>query len=373
MVIHVFIAHMHLGGAERVCVNLANAWAAKGHEVHIAVLNLDGDINTQNLDDSVQVHSFGVSRLRYAFVPFYKYVRKYKPPFMLVFGNDAAVIVQKLRDLHLIDTPLIVRMLNNANITLAKEDGVSPIVDKYLKKAQSNLRKMDHVVAQCEAMGHQLVDMGLVGDDRLSVIFNPVDERLLLLVKDKTDKIETDGTDSSKEIVFIGRIDPQKNPVDLVRAYAKVRETVPNVKLRLVGKGVLGDAVREEADRLGVLDGIIFDDIRTDMENVYAHAAVVALTSNYEGMPNCLIEAIGCGVPVVSYDCPMGPAEIVTDGVNGYLVPMGDVDMMADRLTETLIKDWNREAIRQTCSKFHVENAAGTYIDIFNKVSKDKR
>ena len=95
MKIHIFIAHMSIGGAERVCVNLANEFVKKGHEVHIVVLNLENDVNTHLLDERVQVHSLGVSRLRYSFLAIFKYVKKYRPPFMFVFGNEMAVYFQK--------------------------------------------------------------------------------------------------------------------------------------------------------------------------------------------------------------------------------------------------------------------------------------
>ncbi len=379
MVIHVFIAHMGIGGAERVCVNLANEWTRLGHEVHIAVLNLKDDINTRYLDEKVQVHSLNVDRLRYAFLPFVKYVRRYKPRFMLVFGIDAATIIQKLRDVHLIRLPLVLRVLNNVNISLDKEDGISPVVENYLNKAQSNMKKMEHIVAQCEAMARQLIEKGLVTDKECTVICNPVSERLIEEVngvreKERVaDNCDSDGKDvheggRDKEIVFIGRIDPQKDPVELVRAYAGVRAKRDDVILRFVGEGVLHDAAYDEAVRLNVADKVIFDGIRTDMENVYAHADVVALTSKYEGMPNCLIEAIGCGIPVVSYDCPIGPAEIVVPGENGYLIPMGDTAAMSEALLKTLEQNWDRKRIESTCDKFRVTNIAEKYIEIFTQI-----
>ena len=117
MIIHIFIARMGIGGAERVCVNLANEFAAKGHEVHIVVLNLDNDVNTHLLDSRVRVHPLGVSRLRYAAPTMLRYVKKYRPPFLFVFGNEMAVILNKMRKLHLLNTPLVVRVLNNVNIS----------------------------------------------------------------------------------------------------------------------------------------------------------------------------------------------------------------------------------------------------------------
>ena len=367
MVIHTFIAHMGIGGAERVCVNLTNEWARRGHEVHIVVLNLDNDINTPNLRPEIKVHELGVSRLRYAAPPMLKYIKKNKPKFMFIFGNEMAVILSKMRKFHLIRTPIVVRVLNNVNISLSKEDNVSPVVEKYLQKAQAELAGMEHVIAQCQGMGNQLLDKGLVSNEKMTVVYNPVSEDLL----EKTAGVKTT-CDNDKEIVFIGRIDPQKNPVHLIEAFSKVHIKHPEVKLRMVGSGNLDNQIKELVSELGLNDSVIFDGIRRDMENVYASAAVVALSSDYEGMPNCLIEAIGCGVPVVSYDCPLGPSEIIAQDVNGYLVPFHDIDSLAKHLTMAIERDWNKDAIVATCDKFRVAKIAGIYEEIFAEVGNIK-
>lgn len=362
MVIHTFIAHMGIGGAERVCVNLANEWASRGHEVHIVVLNLDNDINTPNLKKEVQVHELGVSRLRYSALPMLKYIRKHKPKFMFIFGNEMAVILSKLRKLHLIKTPLVVRVLNNVNISLSKEDNVSPVVENYLKRAQSELSGMEHIIAQCNGMGDQLLKKGLVTKEQMTVVYNPVSEDLL----SKTACIKASDK-KMQEIVFIGRIDPQKNPVHLIKAFKLVHDKNKNVVLRLVGSGNLDNQIKDMVKELGIEESVIFDGIRKDMENVYASADIVALSSDYEGMPNCLIEAIGCGVPVVSYDCPLGPSEIIVDGINGYIVPLHDMECLAERMLMALDRQWDREAIVGTCDKFRVSRIAGIYEDIFSR------
>jgi len=372
MKIHVFIAHMGIGGSERVCVNLANEWADRGHEVHIVVLNLDNDINTENLRASVEVHELGVSRLRYAPFAIFRYICRNKPPFMLIFGNEMAIILSKLRKLGLVKTPLVVRILNNVNISLSKEDNVSPAVEEYLKKAQSELSGMEHLVAQCNAMGEQLLERNIAKADKLSVIYNPVSEDLLKKVaslRNETYGLHNTGEASSKEIAFIGRIDPQKNPIHLIEAFKLVHDAMPNVSLRIVGEGNLSEQVRKLVKDKELTEFVSFDGIRRDMENVYAKADLVVLTSDYEGMPNCLIESIGCGIPVVSYDCPLGPSEIVIDGVNGYLVKLHDVREMSKKIIEALNKNWNRDEIVASCDKFRVTRAASMYEEIFNKIN----
>ncbi|MCR4650955.1 MAG: glycosyltransferase [Lachnospiraceae bacterium] len=365
MQIHIFIAHMGIGGAERVCVNLSNELARRGHEVHIIVLNLKDDINTGYLDKSVQVHELGVSRLRYSAIPMLRYIKKIKPRFIFCFGNEMAVILNKLRKLSLIDVRIMVRVLNNINISLEKEDNVSPVVEQYLKNAQHQLADMDYVIAQCNAMGKQLTDKKVVEEARMSVIYNPVSD---ILIED-TEKARTEKKRGNKEIVFVGRLDPQKNPEDLIEIFDSLRAKRYDVTLRIVGGGYLEEKTKELVESKGLGERVIFDGIRKDMPQVYAGADAVVLTSNYEGMPNCLIEAIGCGIPVISYDCPIGPAEIIENDVNGYLIPMGNKDEFVDKLDMTLDRDWNRDSIKKTCDKFRVSNIADTYLTIFGRLN----
>lgn len=365
MTIHIFIALMGVGGSERVCVNLANEWAERGHDVHIVVLNLKNDVNTHLLNSSVKVHELGVSRLRYAALPMLRYIRKNKPGFVFVFGKEMAIIMNKLRKFGLTNVKLIVRILNNVNIALSKEDNVSPVVEHYLQSAQKQLADMDAVVAQCKAMGRMLTDAGMVHEDKLHVIYNPASKSLI----EKTEKVrEENKRQEGSNITFIGRIDPQKQPEQLIEAFRLIKEKCTDATLRIVGDGNLMEQTKSKVMELGLSESVIFDGIRKDMENVYADSDVVILCSEYEGMPNALIEAIGCGIPVVSYDCPIGPAEIVEDGVNGFLVKQNDISELADKTVLALKQDWDRDIIKATCKKFEVASIAKCYEEIFESL-----
>lgn len=365
MEIHIFIARMGIGGAERVCVNLANEFVEKGNKVHIVVLNLENDVNTHLLDKRVHVHSLNVSRLRYSPIAMLRYVKKYHPPFLFIFGNEMAVILNKLKKIHLIKTPIIVRVLNNVNISLSKEDNVSPIVENYLQKAQKQLQDMDHVIAQCEAMKDMLLDKKVVKENQLTVVYNPVSKDLIEKVGALRIPFHEREKERVKEITFIGRIDPQKNLSHLLKAFAIVHKQLKNTQLRLVGDGHLTEQMKRLAVQLDIADSVIFHGVCSNMEQVYAAADVVALSSEYEGMPNCLIEAIGCGIPVVSYDCPLGPREIIEDGVNGYLVEYNNVEMLAEKLIHALEREWQESEIKSTSNKFNVAYIAEKYERLF--------
>lgn len=365
--VYLFIAHMGVGGAERVCVTLANEMIKQGREVHIVVLNLENDVNTHLLSEKSIIHSLQVSRLRYAAPAMLRFLWKEKPESMLVFGNEMGIILNQLRKLHLIRLRIVQRVLNNVNISLKKEDNISPIVEKYLRKQQKQLKDMDFVIAQCRGMEEMLLARNLVDRDKLQAIYNPYNEQLINRVETVRQPGQNRG--EQKNIYFIGRLDPQKNLEDLFHAFARVAERKSGVELHLVGDGLLAEQHKQLVKMMGISDKVIFEGLRKDMENVYANADLVVLSSEYEGMPNCLIEAIACGIPVVSYDCPIGPAEIVVEGENGYLVPFMDKEQLADKILLALERNWDRDTIKHTADKFKASQITEQYLQIIDRTA----
>lgn len=362
MKVYMFIAHMGVGGAERVCVSLANEFHRLGNEVHIVVLDLKNDVNTQLLDEGISVHPLGVSRLRYAFFPMLSFVRKEKPESMLVFGNEMGILLNTMRRLHLIQLRIVLRVLNNVNISLDKAEHVSKTVENYLKKQQKQLKDMEEVVAQCDGMRQMLLERGLVTESQVHTIYNPVSEKIV----QATEKAKAERS-SDYTFTFIGRIDPQKNVGDLLESFAIVHEKREHARLLIVGDGILTEEMKEKAKALGIESHVSFLGLRKDMENIYAASDAVVLTSKYEGMPNCLIEAIACGIPVVSYDCPIGPREIVVDDKNGYLVPFMDKEAMAEEMILCINKPWERSQIKESAKKFDVHAIAPKYLELLRK------
>src|SRR6185295_516041 len=121
-------------------------------------------------------------------------------------------------------------------------------------------------------------------------------------------------------------------------AWARVAPRRPGWTLRLHGAGVEGDRLRWQALALGLEDTVRFPGATRHLGRELARASVFALSSRFEGFGMVVLEAMSKGVPVVSFDCPQGPAEIIRHGENGLLVPNGDVEAFAAALLE-LVRD----------------------------------
>lgn len=112
-----------------------------------------------------------------------------------------------------------------------------------------------------------------------------------------------------------------------------------------------------------------------DVVKAYQESSIFVLSSRFEGFGMVLIEAMACGLPVVSFDCPAGPDEIITDGVDGLLVPSGDVHALAEKLMvlmtdENLRRRLGQQA-RQTAQRYKMTTIANQWIALFEKVIKN--
>ncbi len=133
-------------------------------------------------------------------------------------------------------------------------------------------------------------------------------------------------------VLCVARLVPEKAPDVLLEAFALCAKEFPECRLVLVGEGVLEAALRAQAARLGIAEQIDWCGLVEDPRPHYDTAQVFVLPSRIEGMPNALLEAMGCGLPVIVSDGTPGPLEVVEGGVTGLVVPVNDAVALAAAL-----------------------------------------
>jgi glycosyltransferase involved in cell wall biosynthesis len=153
-------------------------------------------------------------------------------------------------------------------------------------------------------------------------------------------------------IVTVGRLDENKNQAMLIHAFSKIAEEFPKVKLVIYGDGECRGGLEELVESKNLMDRISLPGSISDVPAHISNARIFALTSNTEGMPNTIIEAMALGLPVVSTDCPCGgPAELIEDGVNGLLVPVGDAFALADAFRKILEDSALEKKLQENAAK----------------------
>ncbi|MYS88595.1 MULTISPECIES: glycosyltransferase family 4 protein [Streptomyces] len=160
-----------------------------------------------------------------------------------------------------------------------------------------------------------------------------------------------DGT--AKIVIAAGRLVPVKRYDLLIEAFAQVAAAFPDWQLRIYGKGEEQPRLRDLIERLRLWNNVFLMGAATPMEAEWAKGSIGAAASNFEPFGMTIVEAMRCGLPVVSTDCPYGPGEIIEDRADGRLVPVGDADALASALLELVGDDERRRRMGRTA----LENA----------------
>jgi len=209
------------------------------------------------------------------------------------------------------------------------------------------VRRADTVRVESPVECDKLIELG-VSKDRIWVVPFLVDLRRFVEAKPR----ETPGS-SDRIVLFAGRLAPEKDLPTLLRAMAIVQDQCPNARLQIVGDGSDRRTVADLARRLGLrrveLVGLVAPE---ELEGYFAACDVFVLPSRYEGVPRVLVEAGAAGKPVVATRT-RNVTDVVTDGVTGFIVPVGDHISMADRIVELVRRDDLREGMG-TAARSHV-------------------
>ena len=189
------------------------------------------------------------------------------------------------------------------------------------------------VFTDSEANRQQGIALGLFTGDRSAMLPPGIDLHAIRSVQiDRVDKRRSLGLDPMQPLIgMVAPFKPQKSPLDFVRVASHVCRQRADAHFVMVGDGELRQAVEAEIRRLGLTQSITLTGWRRDVPEIMKCLDAFLLTSGWEGLPRVYLEALSCGVPVVG-TCVDGAAEVVIDGVNGFLKEPGDVEGLADRV-----------------------------------------
>lgn len=232
----------------------------------------------------------------------------------------------------------------------------------------------DAIAGVTKGVARDLEDLAALPKGSVHALYNPVlQDRLPSDADDQPDDPWLHG-DGPPVILSAGRLTPVKDFSTLLRGFAHLRRRRP-VRLIILGEGPEGRRLERLAQRLGVQEDVCFAGWIPDVHRYMRHTALFALSSTREGFCNVLLEALACGCPVVTTDCPGGPAEVLGEGRFGRLVPVGDDQALAAAMAASLDQDLDREALRRHAARFDVEEAVDGYLDAlgFAPLPKDRQ
>jgi GalNAc-alpha-(1->4)-GalNAc-alpha-(1->3)-diNAcBac-PP-undecaprenol alpha-1,4-N-acetyl-D-galactosaminyltransferase len=315
-----------MGGAERVAVTLANAWAEQGREVWIlsSFLGARGAFYELHAGVSLLYMAEAMSRPRGGkwFAALYK-MRALR---RLIVQIDPDVAISLLTNVNV----LAITALAGLKIPLVVSERTYPAADVELPRSLRVARVLsypfaNHLVVQTAAAAGRYAEL-LFGVSRIAVIPNPLPGALM------ASQVRADQGRGESTVVAMGRLTAQKGYAKLVEAFSKAFASDASWRLQIWGDGPLRTELQGVIDALGMTGRIRLCGPTVEPWVVLAAAQIFALTSEYEGFPNAMLEAMALGLPCVAFDCPSGPRELANEGRTAIIVPRNDVDKFAQEL-----------------------------------------
>ena len=330
----IYLPSLAGGGAERVMVTLANGIAARGYRVDLVLAKAVGPY-LADVSPTVRIIDLNVPRVIKSLWPLVRYLRSERPAVMLSAMDHANVVALLAKRLSMTDTRVVISERSTISVEAAlaralTARAVYALVPRLYPWA-------DGIVAVSQDAARDLERFAGLPDGRVQAIYNPFDlDRIQKLAVEPVPHPWLQPGQNRPVIVAIGRLTEQKDFTTLLRAFATMRSRI-DARLMILGEGKLRAELTALAQSLTL--GTEDFEMPGFVANPFAYlarAALFVLSSRWEGLPGVLIEALACGTPVVSTDCPSGPREILEGGRWGPLVPVGDVEALAQAMAEVL-------------------------------------
>jgi glycosyltransferase involved in cell wall biosynthesis len=180
----------------------------------------------------------------------------------------------------------------------------------------------------------------------------------------------------NKKVIAVGKQGYQKGYDLLLQAWQKATIGIEDWKLEIYGKIEPQKKLNELANKLGISDKVVFFPPTQKIEEKYLDTSLFVLSSRFEGFGMVLIEAMACGLPCVSFDCPYGPADIITHGEDGLLVPNGDVEQLAEAIIDIMKHEHRRQAMgiaaKENVKRYLPEHIVPIWEELFKQLLANK-
>lgn len=353
------ISGLRSGGAERVVSTLANELTSR-YQVHIITLKksepfypLDPAVRLSYCMENIRPSRHAIQAIRTNLGLIWslkKILRHESIQYCISFTTIPNLIA--VPSCRVLGIPIIISERNNPLMDGASLRGVW----KWLRTRF--YPKADFLVVQTRGIAGFY--SALVRENRLRIIPNPLNP----------DFNYTPESQRKNIVLNVGRLHYQKNQETLIRAFSRIDHS--DWELHIYGHGPEREALIALAEKMGVSDRVKLPGPYSPISDKYTESSIFAFTSLFEGFPNALMEAMYFGLACISTDCPTGPSELIQNGINGYLIPVGGEDELTHRLTELmsdakLRKEIGRKA-HESMTPYKSEEVIGEWVNLLESL-----
>jgi glycosyltransferase involved in cell wall biosynthesis len=362
MKIAIVLPDLRGGGAERLHVLLANDWVARGHSVEFVLMSNEGELLAL-VSPSVTVSDLAVARTRQVVLALRKYLRASKPDIVVAAMWPLTIATITARRLAGGQSRVIVS--DHAPLSRAPE--AQGWRNRFVLRASTAIGYPAAAgrVAVSKGVADDMARLGWLDPRDVTVIYNPAARGY---VGEHDDAPGVWASLPGKRVITVGTLKAVKDHELLIRAFALVHKQL-DASLVILGEGPLRAQLERLILQLGLAERVKLPGFVLDPYPAYLQADLFVLSSQYEGFGNVLVEAMECGLPVVSTDCEAGPREVLDGGQYGKLVPVGDAKTLAHAMLEALREPRQPARQQSRAAEFTVERASVAYLRLFESVT----
>ena len=349
------------GGAERLHINLAIYWSKQGHIVEFFLMKNQGELLTL-VAKEVKILSPNVERIRSFILPIKRYLKNTKPDIVLsaMWPLTSATTLawflsSKQGKLFLSEHVILTTSVINELFLPSWLVGLSLKITYPFATG---------IIAVSHRVKNDLCTLGKFSCNHIKVIYNPVATGTFKNKEFDSIKAENWGIGYNYHILAVGTLKPEKNYKSLIQAFSYIAEE-NNAKLVILGDGDLRTDLEALIIKLKLEDRVSLFGFVIDPYPWYKSADLFVSSSLWEGFGNVIVEALECGVPVVSTDSG-GPSEILKDGVYGKLVPVDDCNTLAVAMNESLQESHNSNFLMDRARDFSISKISKKYLNYFS-------
>lgn len=370
----------YLGGIQNVTITKANGLAQMGHQVWIIVTDnkypplhsVDPKVQVINLDINYfeddwkskfyVIKSILIKRKKHK-KAIAKVLNDINPDIIISTGTSEKNFLPNIR---LNSTPIFIREIHfqkGYRLSHARSlfEKIMAIIGNWYDYSW-NINKYDQIVI----LTNEDKELNWKNNSKVSVISNPVTFDTNIKTAPLT----------NKKIITAGRLVYQKNYKSLINTWKIVDQKHPDWQLEIWGDGVLKNELSKLINTLGLNNKVLLMGYTNDVISQMQKASGYVLSSLFEGMPLVLIEAMSCGLPIVSYTCRCGPKDLIEHGKNGFLCEVNDETKLAEYICSIIEDDRLRirmgQASKKKSEEFRIEKIATQWINLFQTLINNK-
>ncbi|MCF1184561.1 glycosyltransferase [Marichromatium gracile] len=362
-----FLSTSGHSGVDRLARHLLPAIARRGHRVDLLKVRGHGPELTDQ-PPGLRIIDLGTRHTLATLPALVRYLRRERPDVLLSDKDKVNRLALAARALARTPTRLVLR----SGITISVDLASRGPLDRWVQRHSMGwlYRFADRVLVPSVGAADDMARYTGLPRERIQPVDSPIVPARLFTEQQPRPDHPWFADDAPPLILSVGELCSRKDFATLLRAFARVRAERP-CRLMILGRGSARERLLRLADDLGVGADFALPGFVPEPYAYMAHAALLAFSSRWEGLPFVPVEALAVGTPVVSTDCPSGPREILQDGRYGPLVPVGDDAALAEAIKTTLDDPLPKAVLREAAGRFEIERAVGGYLGGIERRAED--